>query len=150
MPTPWGAVSESEYRHLGMQFQNWSTNTPECSFRIGLPTPGCLVFQNWSTNTQECSFRIGVPTPQSAVSELEYQHLGMQFQNRSTNNPECSFRIGVRTCWDGYRAGVGTDMGAEIGARPRDGNTGVAVGAGMNTKVGIIRHTISAPFQLSI
>ena len=32
-------------------------------------------------------------------------------------------------------AGVGPDMGAGIVARPRDGNTGVAVGAGMNTKV---------------
>ena len=33
-----------------------------------------MQFQNWSTNTLECSFRIGVPTPWNAVSELEYQH----------------------------------------------------------------------------
>ena len=31
------AVSELEYQHPRLQFQNWSTSTLECSFRIGVP-----------------------------------------------------------------------------------------------------------------
>ena len=59
------AVSELGYQRPRLQFQIWSTNILECSFRIGVST------------TLECSFRIGVPTPQSVVSELEYQHPGV-------------------------------------------------------------------------